>query len=159
MSPQFEGIPADATQLVLSLGGNDALQNFDMLGAPVTSSGAAVVLFGQRLDSFETSYRRELESLARRGTPLTVCTIYNGALPPKADRLTRVALMMFNDVIVRTAASVRASVIELRAICTDPADYANPIEPSGPGGLKIAGAIARAVGALPGEAASRVFTG
>ena len=41
----------------------------------------------------------------------------------------------------------QVDALELRAICTDPADYANPIEPSGQGGLKIARAIARAVGA------------
>jgi len=38
-------------------------------------------------------------------------------------------------------------VLELRLICTEPEDYANPIEPSGQGGLKIARAIARAIGA------------
>jgi hypothetical protein len=37
--------------------------------------------------------------------------------------------------------------IELRHVCTEPADYANPIEPSVRGGAKIARAIARAVGA------------
>jgi hypothetical protein len=36
--------------------------------------------------------------------------------------------------------------IDLRLVCTEPADYANPIEPSGRGGLKIAGAIARSLG-------------
>ena len=46
------------------------------------------------------------------------------------------------DAIYRTANRIRADVIELRSICTESADYANPIEPSGPGGLKIAKAIA-----------------
>jgi hypothetical protein len=38
-------------------------------------------------------------------------------------------------------------VIELRLVCSEPEDYANPIEPSVQGGAKIARAIARAVGA------------
>jgi hypothetical protein len=42
-------------------------------------------------------------------------------------------------------------VIDLRLVCTEPADYANEIEPSGPGGRKIAAAVARSVGAAPGE--------
>jgi hypothetical protein len=41
------------------------------------------------------------------------------------------------------------SVLELRLVCSERADYANPIEPSGRGGLKIAQAIARATGAGP----------
>lgn len=36
-------------------------------------------------------------------------------------------------------------MIELRALCTRPEDYANPIEPSSIGGEKIARAIARVV--------------
>ncbi|HXE56522.1 MAG TPA: hypothetical protein VNK43_00835 [Gemmatimonadales bacterium] len=38
-------------------------------------------------------------------------------------------------------------VVDLRTVCADPADYANPIEPSSVGGAKIARAIAAAVGA------------
>lgn len=159
VSRQFSDIPHDGSHLVLSLGGNDALMNSDLLGTRLGSSAEALLLFGERLGPFEAAYRRVLESLAERKVPLTVCTIYNGALEPDEARLARVALMMFNDVILRAAFEYRASVIELRGICADAADYANPIEPSGIGGRKIAEAIARAVGALPGEAASRVFTG
>jgi len=36
-------------------------------------------------------------------------------------------------------------VVELRLVCSEPADYANPIEPSVRGGAKIARAVARAV--------------
>jgi len=159
VSRQFSEIPSDGTHLVLSLGGNDALMNSDLLGMPLGSSADALRLFGQRLDRFEVAYRSALEALAHRGPALTVCTIYNGALEEEASRLARVALMMFNDVIVRAALEYRAAVIELRSVCTDIADYANPIEPSGTGGRKIAQAIARAVGAVPGEATSRVFAG
>jgi hypothetical protein len=48
-------------------------------------------------------------------------------------------------------------VIDLRLVCTEASDYANPIEPSGTGGKKIADAIAAAVGASAGHATSRVF--
>jgi hypothetical protein len=37
-------------------------------------------------------------------------------------------------------------VIDLRLVCTEPADYANPIEPSSGGGEKIARAIVTALG-------------
>lgn len=156
---QFSEIPTDGTHLVLSLGGNDALMNGDLLGMRVRSSAEVLRLFGERLDRFEAAYRSAVEALAHRRQSLTVCTIYNGALEPEESRLARVALMMFNDAIIRTALGSRAAIIELRSICTDPADYANPIEPSGTGGRKIAQAIARAVGAVPGEAPSRFFAG
>ena len=53
---------------------------------------------------------------------------------------------MFNDVILRVAFEHHLPVIDLRLVCNEPADYANPIEPSGRGGRKIALAIARATG-------------
>jgi hypothetical protein len=65
--------------------------------------------------------------------------------------------MLFNDVIVRVAVEHHASVIDLRLVCNESADYANPIEPSGPGGLKIARAIARATGVRPVEKHSVVL--
>ena len=42
----------------------------------------------------------------------------------------------------RAAFARSVPVIDLRLICTEPADYANPIEPSVQGGQKIASAIA-----------------
>jgi hypothetical protein len=59
--------------------------------------------------------------------------------------VARMALMMFNDVIVRVAVERHLALIDLRLVCTTPADYANAIEPSGAGGGKIAAAIARSV--------------
>jgi hypothetical protein len=145
VAAQFKRIPEDATHLVLSVGGNDALSNSSLLNAPVRSSGEALLLFAERVDVFEQSYRTVLKTLSARQLPMTVCTIYNGALPSGQARIARVALMMFNDVIVRAAAEYRAAVIELRAICVEESDYSNPIEPSGSGGRKIAQAIAQAV--------------
>jgi len=77
-----------------------------------------------------------------------ICTVYDGALEPERATIARVALALFNDVILRTAVDLRLDALELRSICTKPGDYANPIEPSGEGGLKIARAISRLVGAL-----------
>lgn len=67
-------------------------------------------------------------------------------------------LMMFNDVILRTAAEHGMAVIELRAVCHQPSDYANAIEPSGEGGAKIARAIAHALGVTGKDAhGTRIF--
>lgn len=90
----------------------------------------------------------------------TVCTVYNGNLPDAEQaRLARVALTVFNDVILCVAFEHGLAVVELRLICKQPGDYANPIEPSGPGGRKIARAIAQAVGALKRARFSAVWSG
>jgi hypothetical protein len=71
-----------------------------------------------------------------------------------------VALMMFNDAILRVAFELRLGVIDLRLICVEPSDYANPIEPSGAGGAKIARAIAVSLGLIEANGSvSRVFGG
>jgi GDSL-like Lipase/Acylhydrolase family len=156
---QLDRVPSDATHLVLSVGGNDALLNSDLLEAPARSSAEVLLLFASRIDAFEKGYRCLIDRLIGLKRDVTICTIYNGALDPELARPARVALMTFNDVILRVAFGYRASVIDLRGICVERSDYANPIEPSGTGGWKIASAIARAVGATPGARASRVIAG
>ncbi|HEX8687376.1 MAG TPA: hypothetical protein VF654_12790, partial [Pyrinomonadaceae bacterium] len=49
----------------------------------------------------------------------------------------------FNDAIIRAAFEAGAPLLDLRLICDEDADYANPIEPSEAGGAKIADAILR----------------
>jgi hypothetical protein len=145
MGAQAAQIPRDATHLAISIGGNDALSHRDLLDAPVTSTADALDAFDERVTPFEMDYRLAIEPLFARGVPVTVCTIYNGAFEDRRlARRARVALMMFNDVILRVACEHQGSMIDLRLVCADPADYANAIEPSGPGGLKIAKAILRA---------------
>jgi hypothetical protein len=56
---------------------------------------------------------------------------------------------------LRAALDRGLDIIELRAICREPSDDANPIEPSGRGGLKIARAIAS--WALEATPRSRIF--
>jgi len=158
LAAQIRRLPRDATRLVVALGGNDALRNIDLLSFRATSSADVLGTFATRLAGFERDYRNAVSELPRLEQPATVCTIYNGALPPDQARLARIALMTFNDAILRTAFDLRFDVIELRAICTEPADYANPIEPSGAGGRKIALAIASTFGmAHPLPAPSRVW--
>jgi GDSL-like lipase/acylhydrolase family protein len=150
LAAQFRCVPADASHLVISIGGNDALQNSDLLTMPVRSSAQALEAFAERLTAFEGVYRSAIREAVALGRHTLVCTVYNGALEPERATIARVGLSLFNDVILRTAVDLGLDALELRSICTDPADYANPIEPSAQGGLKIARAIAHAVGAVTG---------
>jgi hypothetical protein len=57
-------------------------------------------------------------------------------------RLGATALTIINDVIIREAVRLGLPLLDLRIICDEDADFANPIEPSSHGGWKMAGAIA-----------------
>ena len=139
---QLAGIPPDTTHLVVSAGGNDALGHADLLDRPARSSAEVLGWFADATAAFEKRYRAMLDAVRDRGLPATVCTVYNGRLAPPVARNAAVALAVFNDVILRLAAEYAVPVIELRLVCTEPTDYANPIEPSVAGGGKIARAIA-----------------
>jgi hypothetical protein len=146
VAAQLVHLPADATHLVLSIGGNDALMASGLLDEPVYSSADALRLIGASVREFESRYRAAVAACLARGLPLVVCTIYNGNFPdPDYRGRVVVALSAFNDAIVRTACAHGLDVIDLRAVCDLPQDYANPIEPSSVGGAKIARAIARLV--------------
>jgi hypothetical protein len=156
LEAQLKRVPADASHLVISIGGNDALSNRDLLSLRVTSSAQALETIASRIAVFERAYRAAIEAAMMLDRPTALCTIYNGALPEGAEA-ARMGLTFFNDVILRTAIDRRLDAIELRSICCEPSDYANPIEPSGQGGLKIAHAIARLLGAVGSARPARIW--
>jgi GDSL-like lipase/acylhydrolase family protein len=149
LKPQLERLPDDATHLVVSIGGNDVLGQIDMLSLPARSTAEALAIFAERVGRFEADYRCAIEPVIGLGPPVTLCTIYNGDLQePTYATAARVALTLFNDVIVRVALEHGTGLIDLRLVCTERSDYANPIEPSGSGGRKIATRIAAALGVI-----------
>jgi hypothetical protein len=157
--PQMYGLPDDASHLVVSLGGNDALLNSDLLATRVPSTTEALVLFDDRLRDFERSYRLAIGRVLATDLVTTLCTIYNGNLPQQQARAARIGLMVFNDAILRMAFEHHLRVIDLRVVCQQPADYANAIEPSGPGGRKIAAAIVQSLEEISPQAdRSMVFS-
>lgn len=159
LQPQITKTPSSASHIVVSIGGNDALLNSDLLRTPVASTTEALSLFGKRISQFERSYRRAIESVLTLKRQTAICTIYNGNLdPPEAD-VARIALMTFNDVILRYGFERHLTIIDLRLVCSAKTDYANHIEPSGSGGLKIAKAIAGWLGVGEPRESSRIYTG
>jgi hypothetical protein len=158
---QLRTLTPDVTHAVLSLGGNDALGHMELLDLRVRSSAEVLDRLAVAAGEFEARYRRAVSLVAERRVPLTLCTIYNGNFPD-ADfqRLASTALTVFNDAILRVAFERALTVIDLRLVCNESADYANPIEPSSHGGAKIARAI-RTVLELPmsTDRVTRVLTG
>jgi hypothetical protein len=101
-------------------------------------------------DRFRRGYARMLDVADRRKLPTAVCSIYDPRFPdPLRRRLSAVALSEINDVITREAFSRRLTLIDLRVMFADDMDFANPIEPSVQGGMKLARAIHRFASAQP----------
>jgi hypothetical protein len=143
---QAERLPADTTHLVVSAGGNDALSNADLLSLNVSNAAQVFGELSHRCESFQRQYAEMLDGLSRKKLRLAACTIYYPNFTESAmQKVATAALGAFNDVISVQAFRRGIPLIDLRLVCTDPADYANAIEPSGKGGRKIANAILSAV--------------
>ncbi len=143
---QLRRLPADATHLIISSGGNDALGNSDFLYGPARSNAEALMGLADIGDEFERRYRAMLAEALAYELPTAICTIYYPRFPDAAlQRIAVTGLTVFNDCIIRAAFAYRLPLLDLRFICTEEGDYANPIEPSAQGGAKIAGAIVRLV--------------
>ena len=143
---QLERLPADATHLIVSAGGNDALGNIGVLDEAADSIAVALTRLADIGDDFERAYRAIVRAVLDCGRPTALCTIYEPRYPdPRLQRLAVTGLVLFNDAITRAAFAHGLPVLDLRLICDEDADFANPIEPSAQGGDKIAVAIARLV--------------
>ena len=143
---QLRYVPADATHLVVSAGGNDALDSSDFLTAPARSTAEALLGLADIADEFERGYLAMLAEVLTRGLPTVICTVYYPRFPEAAlQKMAVAALTVFNDCIIRAAFAHSLPLLDLRLICTEEGDYANPIEPSAWGGEKIARAMVEAI--------------
>jgi hypothetical protein len=156
---RLRAVRADVTHVAVAVGGNDALMSVDLLDSPVASTREALLRFGSRIDAFERAYLAAMRAVGALRRPAAACTIYNGLLDDREAPAARVALMLFNDTILRVLVALGIDAIELRLVCTAPEDYANPIEPSGRGGRKIARAIAAWATDDAGARRVRVYAG
>jgi lysophospholipase L1-like esterase len=137
---ELEGRPAHA---IVSIGGNDATEHIGLLDRRATGAGEVLEDLLRIADDFQRRYEATVTTVAERADHIVLCTIYEVQLEPAVfARLARVPLAVLNDRIVRTAARLGLDVLELRSVCTEPADFVRQIEPSPRGAVKIAEAIA-----------------
>jgi hypothetical protein len=142
---QTARLPADASHLVVSAGGNDALENSGIVEEAAISAAEGFSRLAAVRERFRQNYQHMLQSVLAAGKPTAVCTVYDSIPGLVPEAVT--ALSVFNDVILREAFRVRLPVLDLRLICDEVRDYSthSPIEPSQHGGLKIVLGIARLV--------------
>jgi GDSL-like Lipase/Acylhydrolase family len=142
VADQLGRLPKQATHLVLSIGGNNALMHQRILEAPASSMAQSIEALADIASDFERRYRLAIAACLDTALPLTVCTIYNGWFDNQSfQRLASATLTIFNDAIIRVAIEHALPVIDLRFVCVTAEDDANQIEPSSVGGAKIARVI------------------
>ena len=141
---QLDLLPQYSTHQVLSIGGNDLLQNMYFLKNRERLSANEV--FEQAVGimaPIKRRYQTIVEKLSLQNSNILLCTVYEGNLlndPLLYDIAlsSKAMVSMLNDIVYSTANTYKAEVLELRNIFTTPKDYANPIEPSHIGGSKFA---------------------
>src|SRR5687768_12290620 len=74
---QLKTLPSDATHLVVSTGGNDALGEYGILRESARTVGEALAIMHGVQTRFRESYRAMLQVLGARQRPTTVCTVYD----------------------------------------------------------------------------------
>lgn len=145
MPKQIAKVPDDSSHLVISIGGNNALEHSPLLR---DSQASAPELMRQLADvqrEFADKYRQMILAILNLRKRMIICTIYDSVPGLEPEAVT--ALSVFNDVIIRIAVELGLPVLDLRLVCNESADYSavSPIEPSERGGSKIARAILRVV--------------
>ncbi|SVB80082.1 uncharacterized protein METZ01_LOCUS232936 [marine metagenome] len=155
---QLNNLPSDATHLFVSVGGNDALGHLSIFNEPIPTVGDAFQKMYLIGENFQKAYSEMLDSVLVHKLPTTVCSVYYPRFI--AQSLNRVQLYLpqqvnaeqlqqravaaesiFNDIIMFEVFKRNLPLIDLRVLCNEDEDFANPIEPSCIGGLKIANKI------------------
>ncbi len=142
---QLRLFPSNATHTFVSCGGNDALRIVNVLEKSVSTVGDAMSILSSVRKQFRINYSMMLQAIVGKTDNLTVCTIYN-TIPSTREPVLS-ALALFNEIILQEAVALNLSIIDLRLVFTDEADYStmSSIEPSGRGSIKIVNSINKVV--------------
>ena len=159
---QMNNLPKDATHIFISIGGNDGYNRMDVFDESANTIGDAMGPLYEMRNEFEIDYNKMLKNVLSYGVPTTLCSIYYPRYEESVHQAMRkylggktnttsihkmamVGLSMYNDIITKEAFQAGLPLIDLRVLCNDDKDFANPIEPSVIGGKKIARAIKEVV--------------
>jgi len=141
---QLQNLPSNATDIFISVGGNDARYYSDLLGSISNEKDLYHILL-EPLKQFEASYEDMIEHALSTKLRIVVSTIYTNVPfeSPIWRKFAPIAIQEFNSVIKRQAKQKNIPVLYLEKICTEACDYStvSPIEPSSKGGQKIVNAI------------------
>lgn len=140
---QLKQLPEDATHLVISVGGNDALGASQILYDVTSTAAEGMNRIAGAQRHFRRYYREMLTGAVATRLNVVACTVYDSCPNLRVSDIA--GLSVFNDVILTECFQRAVPVIDLRLICDADQDYSelSPIEPSEIGGGKIARAVKR----------------
>jgi len=155
---QLNNLPSDVTHLFVSVGGNDGLGHLSIFHTPVNTVGESLQQMYRIGDNFKKRYSEMVDLVLSYNLPTTFCSIYYPRFDARSlDRvqdymsvlsngreiqeMVMAAETIFNDIITYEVFKRKLPLIDLRVLCDDDEDFANPIEPSCIGGMKIAKTI------------------
>jgi len=155
---QLNNLPSDVTHLFVSVGGNDGLGHLSIFHTPVNTIGESLQQMYRIGDNFKKRYSEMVDLVLSYNLPTTFCSIYYPRFDARSlDRvqdymsvlsngreiqeMAMAAEAVFNDIITYEVFKRKLPLIDLRVLCDDDQDFANPIEPSCIGGMKIAKTI------------------
>ena len=145
---QLDNLKEPVSHIVLSIGGNDLLQNLHLLQDETSGMKFALEKSSELIGEIQENYSKILEHLSQYDAKVLLCTVYEGDLESDVllaeyDKAGQAMLKMHNDTVYYLASKFDVDVLELRNIFTNKEDYANPIEPSHLGGKKYSQEILR----------------
>ena len=111
---QLTVLHGDATHLVVSVGGNDALTEISLLEQAVATVRGALRRLQAVRTRFQQAYRAMIQALVACGKPAGVCTIYDAV--PRLNPGEQAALAGFNEIILREAFVAGLPVIDLQLV-------------------------------------------
>jgi lysophospholipase L1-like esterase len=143
---QLDILKNPVSHIVLSIGGNDLLQNLHLLQDETSGMKFALEKSSELIGEIQENYTKILQHLSQYDAKVLLCTVYEGDLESDVllaeyDKAGQAMLKMHNDSVYYLASKFDVDVLELRNIFTNKVDYANPIEPSHIGGEKLAKSI------------------
>lgn len=89
VSGQLLKMPSDTTHLFVSVGGNNAITNADILGLKANSSAEVFNILADRVSDFEFYYKEMLKTVLSKNLPTAVCTIIIRIFPKYLCRKLR----------------------------------------------------------------------
>ena len=144
VSGQLRNLPSDATDLIVSIGGNDALGQSQLLELVEVPSDLPLVA-AEVLRRFRPSYDSMIYDVKKTGCAVVLSTIYT-EIPftdPKWRHYVPMALAHLNTAILELAEAHQLPVLRIDELCRAPEDFSamSPIEPSAIGGQKLVDGI------------------
>lgn len=137
-------LPEDATHALIFIEGNHALEQSGLLDRPPDAHAQTLEQLSLAADEFERTLERLIHVAKAARLVIMVCTMFAPYYKknPRRQRAASAALAVFNDRVTQRTAAARASLIDLRLICTEPGDYDKPTQLS-KGGLQKAANVIR----------------